>query len=82
LEGAAMANCPDRNQNNWEEKLIKEIKSAQKELYDAQLAFEWAENDPKAIDAAISRMQAANNYYDFLLKQAKKLNISAHKKHT
>ena len=35
-----MANCPDRNQNNWEEKLIKEIKSAQKELHDAQLAFE------------------------------------------
>jgi hypothetical protein len=75
-----MTQSPDRDQKMWEEKIIKEIEKAVSELDHSEIAFQWVGNDPDAVDAAISRIDAAINHYNFLIKQAKRMGISADRK--
>lgn len=64
-----------------EEKLIREIEEAILEINLSEKAFQWAQNDPDAVDLAIARKQAAIKHFDFLIKQAKNVGIKLDKGH-
>lgn len=70
---------PIGNRRRWEKFILKEIEKAIEEKRLSEEAFEWAKDDPDAIDAVISRMEAAMENYNYLLKQAKKMGISLNK---
>jgi hypothetical protein len=70
----------DRNRKKWEDNFIEEIENARVEIELAERAFQWVKNDPEAVDAALSRIEASIEHYNFLIKQAKQLGISLDKK--
>lgn len=70
----------DRNRKKWEDNFIEEIENARVEIELAERAFQWVKNDPEAVDAALSRIEASIEHYNFLIKQAKQLGISLNKK--
>lgn len=59
--------------------LIEEIEKALLEINLSEKAFQWAQNDPDAVDLAIARKQAAVQHFDFLIKQAKKAGLKLDK---
>ncbi|AYO30036.1 MAG: hypothetical protein PWR06_2722 [Thermoanaerobacteraceae bacterium] len=70
----------DRNRKKWEDSFIEEIENARVEIELAERAFQWVKNDPEAVDAALSRIEASIEHYNFLIKQAKQMGISLDKK--
>jgi hypothetical protein len=70
----------DRNRKKWEDSFIEEIENARVEIELAERAFQWVKNDPEAVDAALSRIEASIEHYNFLIKQAKQMGISLEKK--
>jgi hypothetical protein len=70
----------DRNRKKWEDNFIEEIENARIEIELAERAFQWVKNDPEAVDAALSRIEASIEHYNFLIKQAKQMGISLDKK--
>jgi len=75
-----MQGSPDLEVNHWKEEFIDELERARKELILSEKAFTWAENDPEAVDAALSRMDAARKHFGYLVKKAKELGIKPDKK--
>ena len=73
-----MAKSPDSNRESWKN-LIDEIEKAQLEINLSEKAFQWAQNDPEEVDLAITRQQAAVEYFDFLTKKAKKMGLKLDK---
>jgi len=71
-----MTENPDRNRVEWEEGFLEEIEKARLEIDLAEKAFQWVKNDPEAVDAALSRIEASIGHYNFLIKQAKQAGIS------
>lgn len=69
-----MSQIPDSNQAS-RKKLIDEIEKARLEMNLCEKAFQWAENDPDAVELAITRKQAAIEHFEFLIKQAKKAGL-------
>jgi len=70
----------DRNRVKWEESFLEEIEKARLEIDLAEKAFQWVKNDPEAVDAALSRIEASIEHYNFLIKQAKQIGISLNNK--
>lgn len=68
------------DRREWKEIFLEEIEKALKEKELSEKAFKWVKNEPEAVDAAISRYKAAIDYYDYLIKQAKKQGITLDKK--
>lgn len=68
-----------KDRREWKDIFVKEIEKALEEKKLSEKAFEWVKNDPDAVDAAISRLKAAVDNYNYLIKQAKKLGISLDK---
>ncbi|TYP57667.1 DUF2508 family protein [Thermosediminibacter litoriperuensis] len=62
-----------------ERHLIEEIEKARQEMQLAEKAFQWVQNDPAEVDAALSRMEAALARYNSLIKQAKDMGITIDK---
>jgi len=75
-----MTESPDRNRDKWDQSFLEEIERTRIEIELSEKAFQWVKNDPEAVDAAISRMEAAVGRYNVLIKQAKELGIMADKK--
>ncbi|HHW03845.1 MAG TPA: DUF2508 family protein [Thermoanaerobacterales bacterium] len=75
-----MIENPDRNRKRWEDSFLEEIERARIEIELADKAFQWMKNDPEAVDAALSRMEASVEHYNYLIKQAKQLGISLDEK--
>lgn len=75
-----MIENPDRNRKRWEDSFLEEIERARIEIELAEKAFQWMKNDPEAVDAALSRMEASVEHYNYLIKQAKQLGISLDEK--
>ena len=73
-----MAKSPDSNRESWKN-LIDEIEKARLEIDLSEKAFQWAQNDPEEVDLAITRKQAAAEYFDFLSKRAKKMGLKLDK---
>lgn len=73
-----MVKSPDSNRERWK-KLKDEIEKAQLEINLSEKAFQWAQNDPEEVDLAITRQQAAVEYFDFLTKKAKKMGLKLDK---
>ena len=73
-----MAKSPDSNRESWKN-LIDEIEKARLEIDLSEKAFQWAQNDPEEVDLAITRQQAAVEYFDFLTKKAKKMGLKLDK---
>ncbi|MCR4431872.1 MAG: DUF2508 family protein [Tepidanaerobacteraceae bacterium] len=71
-----MTGKPEAKRAKWEESLLEEISRARKEIELAEKAFQWAKNEPEAVDAALCRMEASIEHYNFLIKQAKRAGIS------
>lgn len=71
-----MTENPDRNRVKWEESFLEEIEKARLEIDLAEKAFQWAKNDPEAVDAALARIEASIGHYNFLIKQAKQEGVS------
>lgn len=69
-----MTQSPDSNQESWKN-LIDEIEKARLEIDLSEKAFQWAQNNPEAVDLAITKEQAAIEHFDFLIKQAKKMGL-------
>ncbi|ADL07457.1 DUF2508 family protein [Thermosediminibacter oceani] len=59
--------------------LLEEIEKAKQEMQLAEKAFQWVQNDPEEVDAALSRMEAALARYNFLIRQAKAMRITIDK---
>ena len=70
----SLGSSKDRETN-----LIEEIEKALLEINLSEKAFQWAQNDPDAVDLAIAKKQAAMQHYDFLIKQAKKAGLKLDK---
>lgn len=70
-----MVQSPDSNQEDLDVRLFEEIDKALLEMKLSENVFQWAENDPDAVDYAIRRNEAAVKHYSFLLRQAKKLGV-------
>ncbi|HHY41383.1 MAG TPA: DUF2508 family protein [Thermoanaerobacterales bacterium] len=70
----SLGSSKDREAN-----LIEEIEKALLEINLSEKAFQWAQNDPDAVDLAIAKKQAAMQHYDFLIKQAKKAGLKLDK---
>jgi predicted nucleic acid-binding Zn-ribbon protein len=75
-----MTESLDRNHKKWNESFIDEVEKAREEINLAERAFQWVKNDPDAVDAAVSRIEAAIDRYNFLIKQAKEMGIAVDKK--
>jgi hypothetical protein len=73
-----MAKSPDSNQEGWKN-IIDEIEKALLEIDLSEKAFQWAQNDPEEVDLAITRKQAAVEYFNFLTKKAKKMGVKLDK---
>ncbi|MDI3482092.1 MAG: hypothetical protein PWQ97_1747 [Tepidanaerobacteraceae bacterium] len=70
-----MIGKPDAKHEKWEESFLEEISRARKEIELAERAFQWTANDSEAVDAALSRIEASIERYNFLIKQAKQMGI-------
>lgn len=75
-----MARDLEEKCRGWEENFLAQIEKAREEINLAERAFQWVKNDPEAVDAALSRIEAAVEHYNFLIKQAKQLGVSLDKK--
>ncbi len=73
-----MAKKPDNCHKN-RESVIKEIEKALLEINLAESAFQWAQNNQKEVDLAIMRKRAAVEYFDFLIKKAKEMEVKLEK---
>ncbi|MDD2503497.1 MAG: DUF2508 family protein, partial [Clostridia bacterium] len=73
-----MVQSSDSNQKICKD-LLDEIDKARLEIELSEKTFQWAENDPEAIDLAITRKRAAVEHFNFLIKQAKKINLKLEK---
>lgn len=70
-----MSQNPGKNNDKWRESFIEEIEKARAEIDLAERAFQWVRSDPGAVDAALSRIEAAIDHYNFLIKQAKEQRV-------
>ena len=75
-----MQESPELEVNDWKKEFIVELERARKELILSEKAFSWVENDPEAVDAALSRIDAARKHFSYLVKKAKELGIKPDKK--
>lgn len=64
----------------WEEKFFSDLEKALIEFKLSEKSFEWVKNDPDGVNAAVSRLDAAIQQLNFLIKQAKEHNLSVDKK--
>ena len=67
-----MEKSPDSNQDS-KKYLLQEIDRARLEITISENAFQWVQNDPVAIDLAITRKKAAVEHFNFLIIQAKQM---------
>jgi hypothetical protein len=70
-----MSETTESKLNAWEQMFLEEVEKARMEMELSEKAFSWVESDPKAIDAALSRIDAAREHLSFLIKKAKELGI-------
>lgn len=73
-----MATKPDSNQSM--RSLFNEIEKAKHEMELSENTFQWVQNEPGAVDLAITKKQAAVEHYNFLIRQAKKMGLKLNNK--
>jgi len=81
-EALHMQESPELEFNDWEQEFLAELERARRELVLSEKAFNWVENDPEAVDAVLSRIDAARKSFSYLVKKAKELGIKPDKKTT
>lgn len=69
-----MPRIKSTKQNIENEEIIKEIKTAQLEIKNAEKFFQYV-SDPELVDVAIYDLEAKKSRYAYLIRQAKEKGI-------